>query len=345
MGVVIDLCVCPPQQINMPNSKLNGESEDVNLHNLNNMERNEADNVNNNFGQVKKRKKISNGITINEATNDAETFNNLSLNGGAISTPKNKKETTYSQKSRKRDKERKNSKLNSANNNDEVKSKKSQEKKNDNDEELENINISETVVSEIIINDKIKTIPKEKKKKIKGKNNINVVVIGYNEVGKSSFCIRLVENRFEDFYIPSICNENFFKMSLFNERNYKINFTVILGGPKIEKQENILSTADFFLLIYDITKIRSFNQINIYLKQIKKYLFFYDKEGEFPNFFLLGNKSDLEEERKVSSQIVNKCIEKYKIKHFDISIKNTKNISSIIQELTQIFDKFCFSTK
>ena len=51
---------------------------------------------------------------------------------------------------------------------------------------------------------KWKTLPKDKKKKIKGKNNINIAVLGCNDVGKSSFCIRFVENKYEDFYIPSI---------------------------------------------------------------------------------------------------------------------------------------------
>ena len=116
----------------------------------------------------------------------------------------------------------------------------------DNDDEYENVNISDTILSELVLSDKIKTIPKEKKKKIKGRNNINIIIIGYNEVGKSSFCLRFVENKFEDFYIPSICNENFYKMMGFNEHNYKINFSVILGGTKIQKQDNLLSSADFF---------------------------------------------------------------------------------------------------
>jgi GTPase SAR1 family protein len=80
----------------------------------------------------------------------------------------------------------------------------------------------------------------------------------------------------------------------------------------IKKHENLLSEADFFFLIYDITKIRSFNQINIYLKQLQKYLFLYDKEGKSPNFCLIGNKCDMEGERRVGLEVVNKCIDKYK---------------------------------
>ena len=134
-------------------------------------------------------------------------------------------------------------------------------------------------------------------------------------------------------------------MMVYNEHNYKINFSVILASTKIQKQDILLNNADFFLLIYDITKIRSFNLINLYLKQLKKYLYFYDKEGKSPNFCVVGNKSDLEGERKVSIEIVDKCIQKYNIKHFNISIKTGKNINNIIQSFIQIFDKVAFSGK
>ncbi len=329
----MEMCTCS-QQVIMPNSKSNIESDGVNLFNTNN---NNIKN-DNNLEQIKKRKKISNGTKINnEQSNDAETYNKFSSIGGANLTPKQKKESQTSQKIKKKEKEKviKES----------IKKNKDKNKKEDNDEELENIVISDTVLSELIITEKIKTIQKEKKKKIKGRNIINIIVIGYNEVGKSSFCIKLVDNKFEGFYIPSICEENFSKMMAYNDHNYKVNFHVTLGGTKIQKQENIFNNADFFLLIYDITKIRSFNQINVYLNQIRKLLFFYDKEGKSPNFCLAGNKSDLEGERKIGVDFINKCIEKNNIKHFDISIKTGKNINNIIQSFIQIFDKVAFSSK
>ena len=217
---------------------------------------------------------------------------------------------------------------------------------NINEEEYnEVINISDTILSEIILNEKLKTISKERRKKFKGRNIINIILIGSNEVGKSAFCIRFVENKYEDFYIPSIGVENYSKVIAYNEHSYKLNFSIIWGDINSPKQENILNEGDFFFLIYDITKIRSFNQINIYLKQLKKYLFLYDKEGKSPNFCLVGNKCDLEVERKVGGEVVNKCIDKFGIKHFDISVRTAKNMNSLIQFFVGIFDKLAFSSK
>ena len=346
MGVVIEMCTCSSQQAIVPNYKSNLENDGIGQYNRNNNNiKNE--NNDNNIENIKKRKKISNGVLINnEQSNDTETFKNVVSNGASVLTPKNKIETNFSQKVKKKEKEKKTKKESDKKTN-KPKNQKEENAQDNNEEELEleNINISDTILSELIISEKINKIPKEKKKKIKGRNIVNIIVIGYNEVGKSSFCIRFVENRFEDFYIPSICNENFTKMMVYNDHNYKVNFVVILGGEKIQKQDNILTTGDFFIFLYDITKIRSFNQINLYLKQTKKFLYFYDKEGKNPNFCIVGNKSDLEGERKVGNEFLKSCLEKYNIKHFDISIKTGKNVNNIIHNFIQIFDKIAFSSK
>ena len=60
---------------------------------------------------------------------------------------------------------------------------------------------------------------------------------------------------------------------------------------------------------------------------------------------MIGNKCDLEGERKVGLEIINKCIEKFKIKHFDISVRTAKNMNNLIQFFVGIFDKIAFSDK
>ena len=281
-----------------------------------------------------------------------------------LSQKSNKSKSSKSNKSIKSNKSNKSNKKGEEDNNKKLKRKKSKNKveerrisrdghlnkKTDNkiineEDYKEIVNISETIISEIILNEKPKTISKEKKKKIKGRNIINILILGYNEVGKSAFCIRFVENKYEDFYIPSIGMENYSKIIAYNERNYKLNFSVIYGDLNSQKQEDLLPITDFFFLIYDITRIRSFNQINIYLKQLKKYLLLYDKEGKSPNFCLIGNKCDLEGERKVGLENINKCIEKFGIKHFDISVRTAKNMNNLIQFFVGIFDKIAFSDK
>ena len=366
MGVVLNLCSGSSKQIIVPNNKLI-IGNDMNYKYNNDINEVKLKNNNKNIVEEKKiDKKISGGLSNMEQICNAETYNLVpSSKGTSTLTTKIRKEKESTRKSNKKvdkistkdyeskkeegncekspkKKKEKTSKNKSCEQNIEVKENNTSSKKGDNievEEDFENMDISDTILSEIVLSEKLKTISREKKKKIKGRNYINVVILGFNEVGKSSFCIRYVENKYEGYYIPSIGVENYTKLIAYNDRSYKINFFVIWGGAKIRQQKSLLEAADVFLIIYDITNIRSFNQINLYLKAIKKYLVFFDKEGKSPNFCLAGNKSDLEGERKIGLDYINKCIDKNIIKHFDISTKTTKNMNSLILYFVNIFDK------
>ena len=98
----------------------------------------------------------------------------------------------------------------------------------------------------------------------------------------------------------------------------------------------------FFFFFYDITKIRSFNYINVYLKQLKNYLFICDKEEKIPNFCIIGNKYDLETENKIGNNFIRKMINNYGIQFFDISVKSLRNINNLIQFVVKTYDKLAF---
>ena len=314
MGVFTEMCNCPNQQVVSPGQKLiiNNDLENNALIN-----QDQKQNV-----EEKNGKKKNNNN--NEANNDAETYN-LSLKGG-IMAPKRKKKAKDKLSNKGVEKETKENMINN----------------NLIDDTSDESNISDSVVSDIVLTEKLKLISKEKKSKFKDSNKINIVIIGQKEVGKSSFCIRFVENRFEDFYIPSIGVEKFAKMTAYNSRNFKINFSVICGSDKLKKWINLIEEADFFFFFYDITKIRSFNYLNLYLKQLKNYLFLCDKEEKTPNFCIIGNKYDIEGEKKISNDIINKMIKNNGIKYFDISVKSLKNINNLIQFFVKTYDKLAF---
>ena len=314
MGVFTEMCNCPNQQVVSQGQKLNINND---LENNALINQDQKQNV-----EEKNGKKKNNNN--NEANNDAETYN-LSLKGG-IMAPKRKKKAKDKLSNKGVEKEKKENMINN----------------NLIDDTSDESNISDSVVSDIVLTEKLKLISKEKKSKFKDSNKINIVIIGQKEVGKSSFCIRFVENRFEDFYIPSIGVEKFAKMTAYNSRNFKINFSVICGSDKLKKWINLIEEADFFFFFYDITKIRSFNYLNLYLKQLKNYLFLCDKEEKTPNFCIIGNKYDIEGEKKISNDIINKMIKNNGIKYFDISVKSLKNINNLIQFFVKTYDKLAF---
>ena len=244
MGIFTDMCVCQNQPIVAANKNLS-QKEEVDNNIIINQDNKE------NLEEKKDNKKINN----NEVSNDAETFN-VSSKGGMIA-PKRKKKGKDKLNNKVIEKEKKEK---------QKEKEKKQEKKADEQQNMINnvfiedtfddSNINDTVVSDIVLSEKLKLIPKEKRIKLKDSNKINIVIIGQKEVGKSSFCIRFVENKFEDFYIPSIGIEKFVKMTAYNSRNYKINFAVICGSDKLNKWINLIEEADFFFFFTTLLKLK-----------------------------------------------------------------------------------------
>lgn len=237
MGIITDMCICPNQQVVSANQNINLKNDLVNNLLMNSENKDNLEEKNNN-------KKII--INNYEANNDAETYNVSSKGGIMASKRKKKGKDKFSQKSSEKDK----------------KEKKSDKKLDDNyminngliEDNFDERNISDSVLSDILLGEKLKLLPKEKKLKMKESNKINIVIIGHKEVGKSTFCIRFVENRFEDFYIPSIGVEKFAKITAYNSRNYKINFSVICGSDKLKKWINLIEEADFFFFFVTLQK-------------------------------------------------------------------------------------------
>ena len=81
------------------------------------------------------------------------------------------------------------------------------------------------------------------------------------------------------------------------------------------------------------------------MKQLKNYLFLCDKEEKTTNFCIIGNKYDIEGEKKIGNDIINKMIKNYGIKYFDISVKSLRNINNLIQFFVKTYDKLAFPEK
>ena len=88
--------------------------------------------------------------------------------------------------------------------------------------------------------------------------------------------------------------------------------------------------CDGVILVYDITNKESFNSICEQINNI------YDiKEKDVP-LILIGNKSDLKNQREVSTEEGLEEAEKHKIKFFEVSAKEGTNVEKSIDELLNI---------
>ncbi|NXK91400.1 RAB10 protein, partial [Formicarius rufipectus] len=101
-----------------------------------------------------------------------------------------------------------------------------------------------------------------------------------------------------------------------------------------QERFHTLSTSYFrgaqgFVLVYDITNLKSFQSITMWMEDI------YEKAGDEVDVILLGNKCDKESERVVPKEKGEKIAWEYGIPFFETSAKDNVNIEHAFSILTK----------
>ena len=152
---------------------------------------------------------------------------------------------------------------------------------------------------------------------------IKILILFNTSVGKTSFILKYANNYFQEEYLSSIGIDFIVKEIIIKDIKYKLILYDTAGQERFKSLSlNVLKNADGVILIYDITDVKSFQSISEWIKNVKEM-----KRNNFP-MILLGNKIDLEEQRKVKIGDGEKLALKNKIKFFEISNKTGVNINS-----------------
>ena len=165
--------------------------------------------------------------------------------------------------------------------------------------------------------------------------SFKLIFIGDSSVGKSCLTTKAVKNNFEEYYQATVGFE-------FLTFNMKVNDKVIklqiwdTCGQEIYKSliSNFYRNSSLAVLVYAIDNKESFNHVENWLNDLK------GQANKDVRIFLVGNKADLEEERKVSKEEG----EKYKEdQHLDLfmetSAKTGHNARNVLVEAAKILYK------
>ena len=162
--------------------------------------------------------------------------------------------------------------------------------------------------------------------------SFKLIFIGDSSVGKSCLTTKAVKNNFEEYYQATVGFE-------FLTFNMKVNDKVVklqiwdTCGQEIYKSliSNFYRNSSLAVLVYAIDNKESFTHVENWLNDLKS------QANEDVRIFLVGNKSDLEEERKVTKEEG----EKYKLdQHLDLfmetSAKTGQNARNVLVEAAKI---------
>jgi small GTP-binding protein len=167
---------------------------------------------------------------------------------------------------------------------------------------------------------------------------INIILLGDSGVGKSSFVIKFIENKFEQYHIVTLGTETLSKQTSYNGKKYLLNFIVTSGDPEYRTDyTSDYQSVDFFLVFYDVTNKNSFESVKSLIdSEIKDYLFLY--KNEYPNVIFIGNKCDMNKDREVKTDVVSEYCKANKFDFYEISVKTGVNLSKVVNKMVETFD-------
>jgi small GTP-binding protein len=156
-----------------------------------------------------------------------------------------------------------------------------------------------------------------------------ILLLGDSEVGKSCFLMRYSDNVFVENYITTIGLDYKLKtVKLDSGKTIKVQLWDTAGQDKYRTiAKNYYKGSHGILLLYDITKITSFENRREWIRDIK------EEVSEKAIIFLIGNKIDLTDNRKISKEKGEELAEEYKIPFFEASAKSGENVDEVFKAL------------
>ena len=159
----------------------------------------------------------------------------------------------------------------------------------------------------------------------------HIITLGNGQVGKTSLIFRFVENNFSPNYLFTVGIDSKFKrMKLKNGEEIRVQITDTAGQERYRSlSTNYIKKADGILFVYDITKKESFDEIDDWLERLNK-----DENNNRPHI-LIGNKSDLNDLRKISIEEGMKLANEKNMHFYETSCKTGENVEISVMDLVE----------
>jgi len=164
--------------------------------------------------------------------------------------------------------------------------------------------------------------------------HFKLVLLGDSAVGKSCLVVRFVRDEFFEFQEPTIGAAFLTQTVALDDATVKFEIWDTAG------QERYRSLAPMYyrgaaaaIVVYDITKKDSFNGAKSWVKELQR-------RGD-PNVViaLAGNKSDMDNKRKVQYEEAQQYAKDSEIIHMETSAKTATNVKNLFVEIAKKLPK------
>ena len=159
-----------------------------------------------------------------------------------------------------------------------------------------------------------------------------ILLIGDLGVGKSCVILRYVEGDFPGNIMSSIGVDFKTKQIELDDHSIKMQIWDTAGHEKFRTiTTSYYKSAQAIIILYDITQKSSFDHIRNWITEIDKF----GKQGVLK--VIVGNKLDLENNRKISKEDAENLALKYGVKLWEVSAKDNTNIEEMFIDTIKNF--------
>lgn len=156
---------------------------------------------------------------------------------------------------------------------------------------------------------------------------LKIVIIGDSMVGKSCVILRYTENTFNYNHLATVGVDFHIKDLIFNDKKIKLQLWDTAGQERFHAiSTSYCRGSDGVIFAYDMTNTNSFKNMDSWISVLTS------KDSEMIKV-LIGTKSDLVNERKISTEQGQQLAEKYGMSFFETSAKEDTNILKVFDEL------------
>lgn len=158
---------------------------------------------------------------------------------------------------------------------------------------------------------------------------VKLIIIGDSNVGKSCILQRFCDDEFTPSFIATVGMDHRSKVvTLPSGKQTKLQIWDTAGQEQYRAMtSNFYRSSMGVVVVYDVTWERSFENIPNWMKNLEEHA------SENIVKFLVGNKCDLEENRKVTYQQGRQMAERYGMKFFETSAKSSQNVEELFYDL------------
>ncbi|NVM29138.1 MAG: GTP-binding protein [Candidatus Helarchaeota archaeon] len=166
-------------------------------------------------------------------------------------------------------------------------------------------------------------------------NRFKIVVCGDPAVGKTSTVLRFTNKTFRRTYIMTLgvnVTEKIIRI-----KNTQIKFVIwdIAGQSKFQMmRRHFYEGADGQLLIFDLTRPKTFQNIKKWYEDIKLYM------KEELHGFIIGNKSDLIDQRKLFKDEILILAKELNLEYIETSALTGKNVDEAFHKLGELLSNY-----